>query len=112
MAMERMDPDAAERKLLRGMRKASILEGITLLALLLIAMPLKYLAGYSVATAIMGPIHGAAFLIFIWMLVQSQTTKGWSSGDRLRLLIAAFIPFGAIMSGRALKRKEDMLFAL
>lgn len=112
MLNTRTDPDAAERKLLQGMRKASLAEGITLLALLFIAVPLKYLAGFSAATLIMGPIHGAAFLIFLWMLVQSQTTKGWSSGDRLRLLVAAFIPFGAIASGRALKRKEETLFAL
>ena len=103
------DPFAKERRLLRTMRKASFTEGITLILLLFIALPLDLLADGPSATAIVGPIHGIALLIFLVTLVQSQTTSGWSPGDRLRLFIAAFIPFGAFASGRALKRKERAL---
>lgn len=109
MANTRTDPYWSERQLIRGLRKAALLEGSTLLILLFIALPLNHLAGYPIATAIMGPIHGIAFLVYLGLLVQSQTARGWTPGDRLMLFIAAFIPFGAFASGRALKRKEQAL---
>lgn len=106
MSPLRSDPNSEERRLIRGLRKAALLEGSTLVILLFIAVPLKHLAGFPMATSIMGPLHGMAFLIYLWMLMQSQTASGWSNQDRFRLFVAAFIPFGAIVSRRALKKKE------
>jgi uncharacterized protein DUF3817 len=53
-----------ERNQLRRMRLVSLLEGSTLVALLLVAVPLKHIAGYPAATSIVGPIHGMAFLLY------------------------------------------------
>ena len=50
---------------LRRMRAVSLLEGTTLLLLLGVAVPLKHLAGMPVATSIMGPIHGIAFVLYV-----------------------------------------------
>lgn len=91
------------------MRAASLAEGITLVLLVLVAVPLKHLAGYPAATAFMGPIHGLAFLIYVWMLIQTTSGGGWSKSETLRLMIAAFIPFGAFANERALARREAAL---
>ena len=56
---------------LRWMRAVSLIEGSTLLLLVLVAVPLKHVADLPVATRIMGPIHGLAFLSYGWMLVRT-----------------------------------------
>jgi integral membrane protein len=45
---------------MRRLRLASWAEGATLLLLLLVAVPLKRLAGWPEAVSLMGPLHGAA----------------------------------------------------
>jgi integral membrane protein len=94
---------------LRRMRAVSLLEGTTLLLLLCVAVPLKHLAGLPVATAIMGPIHGIAFILYIWMLVQTLSMGGWTGTAATRMVLAAFIPFGAFVNERALARRQASL---
>ena len=58
---------AAERRAVSGegtrsLRRASVVEALTLLALLLVAMPLRRLAGIGEVSALMGPVHGLAVL--------------------------------------------------
>lgn len=100
---------AEELSQLRRMRAVSLLEGSTLLLLLLVAVPLKHLAGVSAATHVMGPIHGFAFLAYLWMLLQTVSGGGWSRSDTTRLVVAALIPFGAFVNERALARRQAIL---
>lgn len=53
---------------------AAIAEGLTLIVLVFVAVPLKHLAGLPIATSIMGPLHGAMFLIYLGVVV--DTTWG------------------------------------
>ena len=99
----------AETKQLRWMRAVSLLEGITLVLLIFVAVPLKHLAGYSIATATMGPIHGMAFLLYIWMLAQTASSCEWPRSEVIQLFICACVPFGAFVNERSLKRKEASL---
>jgi integral membrane protein len=98
-----------ERGQLRRMRYVSLLEGTTLVTLVFVAVPLKHLGGYPAATAILGPIHGAAFLFYVWMLSQTISAGDWATREIVRMIAAAFIPFGAFANERALKRKEDAM---
>ena len=100
-----------ERNQLRRMRLVSLLEGLTLVALLLVAVPLKHIAGYPAATSIIGPIHGMAFLLYVWMLIQTASGADWSRAEIARAVIMALIPFGAFANERFLKRKELALAA-
>jgi integral membrane protein len=97
---------ATERDQIRRMRFVSLLEGTTLIVLLFVAVPLKHLGIYRGATSIVGPVHGLAFMFYIWMLIQTISGGGWSKGEIARLLIGAFIPFGGFVNERALKRRE------
>jgi integral membrane protein len=96
---------------LRRMRVVSLIEGSTLLLLVLVAVPLKHVAGLTVATRIMGPVHGLAFLAYGWMLIRTVAGGGWSRADIVRLSIAALIPFGAFVNERALARRQAVLAA-
>ena len=104
------DP-AEERGQLRRMRVVSVIEGSTLLVLVFVAVPLKHLGGYPIATAIMGPIHGMAFLLYVWMLIQTVSGAAFPRRDVVRMVVAAFIPFGAFLNERILRRRQALLAA-
>jgi integral membrane protein len=82
------------------LRKAALVEGSTLILLVLIAVPLKRLMGMPEVVSIVGPIHGLAFLVYLGMLILFLsrgilTAKQWGIG-----FIAALIPFGSFVFER------------
>lgn len=89
---------------LRTLRLASLGEGATLLLLLLVAVPLKRLAEWPTGVSIMGPIHGAAFLLYA-ALVLRHTGGLLGMRDTAVLLVAALVPFGAFFVSGIFKRK-------
>jgi integral membrane protein len=100
---------AEELSQLRRMRVVSIIEGSTLLILVFVAVPLKHLGGHAIATAIMGPLHGMAFLLYVWTLIQTVSSADLPRPDVVRMVVAAFIPFGAFFNERTLRRRQAML---
>lgn len=94
---------------LRRMRAVSLLEGTTLLLLVGVAVPLKHLAGYPIATRVIGPVHGVAFVLYVWMLIQTVSIGGWSRAATVRMVLAALVPFGAFLNERALARRQSAL---
>jgi len=91
---------------LRTLRWASLAEGLTLLLLLGVAVPLKRMAGMPEAVSVMGPIHGGAFIVYT-LLVLSARGKGQLTGvEMLQLLGAAFVPFGALLVSGIFRRKQ------
>ena len=80
-------------------------EALTLLVLLLVAVPLKHFAGFGYATRVMGPVHGLAFLAFCWAVMRTSA-EGWlSKRDVARLLVGAVIPLGGLVNERWLKSR-------
>lgn len=108
MTAEERDEDLAQ---LHWMRRASLLEGCTLVLLVFVGTPLKHLAGLPQPTAVIGPVHGMAFLLYVWMLIRTVSGGGWRGVDILRLAVAAFIPFGAFLNGAVLERRRAALAA-
>jgi len=101
-----------EFKQLQKMRVISVIEGSTLLLLLGVAVPLKHIFGIPTATAIVGPIHGIAFALYIWALVQTVSAGEWTGGEIARMVLAAFIPLGTFLNERALARRQKDLAAV
>ncbi|WP_213982019.1 DUF3817 domain-containing protein [Sphingomonas sp. dw_22] len=94
---------------IRKLRLASFVEASTLLILLLVAVPLKHAFGYSLATRIMGPVHGAAFVAYAWSMIATVSGGGWSRREIARLGFAAFVPFGGFLNAGLLRRKQAIL---
>ena len=105
-------PHRHEIEQIRRMRLVSLAEGFTLVVLVLVAVPLRHLAGIREATSIVGPIHGVAFLLYIWTLAQTISGGDFSRKEIARLAVGAVLPFGAFMNERTLRRKEAALRAL
>jgi integral membrane protein len=87
------------------LRRLSWLEGGTLLALVGIAVPLKYLAGMPAPVALIGPVHGAVFLAFLALLAASTRSVAWTPEELIRLTLGACLPLGAFVNAGLLRRK-------
>ncbi len=96
---------------LRSLRIVALIEGATLLALVGIAVPLKHLAGYPIAVTVFGPVHGATFLLYLWMAFNVASSEGWSRGEIARLVVPALVPFGALLTVYLLNRKTTTVTA-
>lgn len=95
-------------ELMVGLMRAAVFEALTLLALFCVAMPLKYWAGTPQAVSIIGPVHGLAFMVFLWFVIRSWAEGLINGFGALRLFIGAFIPLGGFINERWLRRQcED-----
>jgi integral membrane protein len=77
------------------LRIIGFLEGISLLILIFVAVPLKYYFGNPILTKILGPIHGALFLLFIFNAISVGVEQNWKfKTTTWKVILACFIPFG------------------
>ncbi|HTG57452.1 MAG TPA: DUF3817 domain-containing protein, partial [Niabella sp.] len=77
------------------LRIIGFLEGISLLALIFIAMPLKYGFNSPLAVQILGPIHGALFVLFVINTLSLGIEQQWKFATTTwKVLLACMIPFG------------------
>jgi integral membrane protein len=81
---------------LRHLRYACVIEGVTLLILLGVAVPLKHLANQPTAVSVMGPVHGLAFLVYLWLAINIASGARWKKREVVCVLGAALVPFGGI----------------
>jgi integral membrane protein len=84
-------------------RLVSLLEGVSYIVLLGIAMPLKYAGGNTAIVPIVGPIHGALFVLFGLALYAVATNRDWSWRQSTIAMIAAIVPLGAFWLERRLR---------
>ncbi len=82
------------------------LEGISFLALLLIAMPLKYYAELPIGVRIMGPLHGTLFLLYCASAFWLASSYQWPLRQHLLAYAAAVFPFGTFMFEKKYIRSE------
>lgn len=97
-------PAAMDAVLLRRLRLLGLAEGVTLLLLVFVAVPLKRLAGVALATRIMGPVHGLLFLAYVYTLVEAISSGGWPRRAVVRAALACLVPFGTFLNDRAIRR--------
>ena len=87
-------------------RYIGLFEGITTLALFLVAMPAKYWFGNPALVPPVGMIHGVAFVIYLLAMVMCLWGRGFSAWEWLRTIVASFFPFGTFLNDGILKRKQ------
>lgn len=102
---------AAETEIrqLSRLQLLSLIEGATLILLVFVCMPLKHFAGLPLGSKIMGPVHGLAFLAYVWTVVETVSGGGWKAGEIVRLVVAAFVPFGTFANHGLLTDKRRRL---
>ncbi|WP_067452988.1 DUF3817 domain-containing protein [Actinomadura macra] len=78
--------------IVRAFRIVSIAEAVSFLVLLLIAMPLKYMADAPVAVQIMGPTHGVLFIAYTGMVFFVREQLRWDIKRTVLALAAGVLP--------------------
>lgn len=81
-------------------------EAISLLLLMFVAMPLKYIWGQPLAVKIVGMAHGVLFVVFCLSLLQTMLVAKWPLGRAALIFGAAIIPFGPFLVDGRLKTYE------
>ena len=77
------------------LRLLAILEGLSLLVLVFISVPLKHIYGITQLSAVLGPIHGILFLLFIFNTISVGSEYDWKfKKTTWKVLLACVIPFG------------------
>ena len=88
------------------LRATGIVDGISLLVLLCIAMPLKYMADLPLAVTIVGALHGGIFIAYLLSILYVQLRVQWNIGVSILAVLVAFIPLGNFVFDYFLKNKQ------
>ena len=88
------------------LRLASILDGVSYVTLLGIAMPLKYLADSPAAVRIVGMLHGVFFIALCILLLLALLSKKLSFKWCVIVFVCSLIPFAPFLLDRKLKEKR------
>lgn len=93
-----------ENTVLKRFYWIGIAEAVSFLALLGIAMPLKYFAGIPQAVSVVGMAHGILFLAYLYFAYECQQTFKWSFQKFALAGAASLIPFGPFWFHRRYKQ--------
>ena len=87
-------------------RLIAFLEGISLLILVFIAMPIKYGLGDPTMVKLVGQAHGILFLLFVFYAFKVGAEQEWSfKTTTWKVLLSSFIPFGTFYIDKHILRK-------
>ena len=87
-------------------RKVAILEAVSYLVLLGIAMPLKYVWKMPMAVSVVGMIHGALFVVLCWALVQVMMMARWPVTRAAIVFVASLLPLAPFFLDRWMRGHE------
>ena len=86
------------------LRVAALVEGVSFLVLLGVAMPLKYAAGMPGAVKVVGWLHGVLFVAFCVFLAVALFAARWPVGRAALVFVGALVPFGPMLLEPRMKR--------
>ncbi len=92
---------------LERIRITVLLEGISYVILLFIAMPLKYFADLPLAVTLVGSAHGFLFVILCGLLFLALVTGSIRFSRAVLIFIASLIPFLPFFINHKLKSVQE-----
>lgn len=87
-------------------RLVAFLEGISLLILVFIAMPIKYVLGNPSVVKSVGQTHGILFILFVFLAIKLSAEQEWRfTTTTWKVLVASFVPFGTFYIDKTILSK-------
>ena len=80
--------------MIKSFRSIALLEGLSLLALLFFAMPMKYILNNEIYVKHIGMAHGILFILYIALATLLKIEQNWNFKKYVIICIASFLPFG------------------
>jgi len=103
-----MNIKALLRTKIGRLRIIGFLEGLSLLILLFIAVPMKHLFGIPMGSMIVGSVHGVLFLAYIFLAVMLSIERNWKFFNvTWKVLLSSFIPFGTFYIDKIILSKIE-----
>ena len=84
----------------------AMIEAVSFLLLLGVAMPLKYFADVPLAVTIAGWLHGLLFMAFCGFLLVAHGEYQWPVRWTALVFVAALLPFGPFVIDRRLRAAD------
>lgn len=91
---------------LKRLRIVGFIEGVSFLVLLLVAMPLKYLAGQPDAVRIIGTAHGVLWVVYLVVLALAWQAAKWPFKTAFLGGLASVLPLGPWWFESHLRRSQ------
>mgnify|MGYP001275760658 CR=1 FL=1 len=85
------------------LRTVGLLEAVSFLVLLGIAMPLKYVWGMPLPVRVVGSIHGGLFVLFCFALWRVMMNTSWPFSRAALVFVASLIPFAPFFIDRRMR---------
>ncbi|MBX2970414.1 MAG: DUF3817 domain-containing protein [Cyclobacteriaceae bacterium] len=98
-----------DNKTVKTFATIALLEGISYVLLLGIAMPLKYLFGFPIAVTVVGWAHGVLFMLYAVWLVLCWKEYAWSFSRVAGYFIASLLPIVPFVVERRLKKEYALV---
>lgn len=76
------------------LRVLSLIEGLSLVLLVFLAVPLKYLFDSPMLVRVIGMVHGVLFLSLVFVTIMTGIELGWKFKRMAMVMIASVVPFG------------------
>ena len=86
-------------------RIIALLEGVSFLLLLGVAMPLKYIYMTPLAVQVIGPIHGFLFMLFCACLIMILKRHTLPAKVGVWGFLAGILPFGTLVFDGYIKKQ-------
>ena len=91
--------------LFNSFKVTALLEGISYILLLFVAVPIKYLTDDPQYVKLLGMPHGWLFMAYIVLAIILASQLKWTTKTLLIVLAASVIPFGTFYIDRAYLKK-------
>lgn len=88
-------------------RIVALLEGISYILLLFIAVPVKYLGNDPQYVKLLGMPHGLLFIGYIILAIMLSSERNWKGKKQLHIFLASIIPFGTFVIERKYLKTAD-----
>lgn len=80
--------------------------GVGLVILVCVGVPLKYLAHDRTVVAIVGPIHGFLYIIYLLTALDLAVRRRWGPVWTLLVMLAGTVPFLSFVAERQVTKRE------
>lgn len=85
------------------LRGVGLLEAVSYLLLLFVAMPMKYAWGMPMAVRIAGSVHGGLFVLFCFALWRVLNNTNWPFSRAALVFAASIVPFAPFIIDRRMR---------
>ncbi|GAA1549620.1 DUF3817 domain-containing protein [Actinomadura kijaniata] len=81
-------------------RILALIVGVMLLLVVFVGMPIRYIGGNGTPSAIISPIHGALYIVYLALAYDLWRKAGWPLQKMVVMVSAGLIPFLAFFVER------------